>query len=169
MNGPSRLIALVTVVALYAFALDDARAQTSTFSIGGTQTIPAGTHVKFHLTETVSSNQSKTGQPFHFVLLDPILVDGSELLPAGTEGSGTVYLAGKAGTGGHEGDLRCVWTPCTRPTAAPRRSATSALRSTVRTRRPCRAFWVSSRMSGYWRGSCVGRMSPSISRRRLKP
>jgi hypothetical protein len=91
-----------------AALLSDARgaAAADTFSMGSTtETIPAGTHVKFHLNETISSNQSKTGQPFDFVLLEPVTVDGREILPAGTTGSGTVYLAGKAGSGGHEGDL----------------------------------------------------------------
>jgi hypothetical protein len=67
--------------------------------------IPAGTHVRFHLIAPVSSNESKTGQHFGFVLLEPIVVDGTVVAPVGEAGEGTVLLAGHAGMKGHEGDL----------------------------------------------------------------
>jgi hypothetical protein len=67
--------------------------------------VPAKTTLRFHLTEPLSSDKSKTGMPFAFVLLDPIVVDGQTLVPSGASGSGTLLLAGHAGTSGHEGDL----------------------------------------------------------------
>jgi hypothetical protein len=67
--------------------------------------IPAGTRLRFHVDEPLSSNGSKTGQAFGFVLLDPIEVDGRVIAPSGAAGSGTVFLAGHAGNQGHEGDL----------------------------------------------------------------
>jgi hypothetical protein len=67
--------------------------------------VPAQTTLRFHLTEPLSSANSKTGAPFAFVLLDPIVVDGQTLVPSGASGSGTLLLAGHAGPSGHEGDL----------------------------------------------------------------
>jgi hypothetical protein len=67
--------------------------------------VPAQTPVRFHLTQAVSSNQSKSGTPFTFVLLDPIAVGATTLVPSGAIGDGTLVLAGHAGTSGHEGDL----------------------------------------------------------------
>jgi hypothetical protein len=68
-------------------------------------TIPAGTRVQFHLLAPLSSNESKTGQAFAFVLLQPIEAAGCAIPVDGTKGSGTVYLAGRSGNLGHEGDL----------------------------------------------------------------
>jgi len=68
-------------------------------------TIPAQTPVRFHLTEAISSNGSKSGTPFTFVLLDPIVAGTTTLVPSGATGSGTLILAGHAGSSGHEGDL----------------------------------------------------------------
>jgi len=67
--------------------------------------IPAGYRLRFHVDALISSNGSKTGQTFGFVLLDPIQVDGQVVAPSGAVGSGTVFLAGHAGNQGHEGDL----------------------------------------------------------------
>jgi hypothetical protein len=70
-----------------------------------TAIIPAGTKLHFHLSSPLGSDTSKTGETFHFVLTDPIDVNGSMISPSGTVGSGTVFLSGHAGTSGHEGDL----------------------------------------------------------------
>jgi hypothetical protein len=67
--------------------------------------IPAGTRLRFHVDAPLSSNGSKTGQAFGFILLDPIQVDGRVIAASGAVGSGTVFLAGHAGNQGHEGDL----------------------------------------------------------------
>jgi hypothetical protein len=67
--------------------------------------VPAGTAIRFHLDQQLSSADSKTGQPFTFTLLDPILISPVYTIRRGTRGAGTLILAGHAGTGGHEGDL----------------------------------------------------------------
>jgi len=67
--------------------------------------VATGTPVRFHLVERLASDQSKTGQTFAFVLLDPISVDARVLAAAGAVGTGTLLLAGHNGTSGHEGDL----------------------------------------------------------------
>lgn len=68
-------------------------------------TIPAGTRLKFHVLAPIASNESKTGETFAFALLTPVVL-GDRSIPAdGTTGSGTIYLAGHAGSAGHEGDL----------------------------------------------------------------
>jgi hypothetical protein len=67
--------------------------------------IPAGTHVRFHLNETISSAKNRTGDTFTFILLDPISIDNAYIAADGTLGTGTIVLSGHAGSGGHEGDL----------------------------------------------------------------
>jgi hypothetical protein len=90
---------LVAALALASLTVAGAHADEPAGSI------PAGTRLRFHLTAPVSSNSSKTGQLFQFVLIDPIAIDGRTIAAAGAVGFGTVYLAGHAGTSGHEGDL----------------------------------------------------------------
>ena len=68
-------------------------------------TIPAGARVRFHLLSAISSNRSRTGDRFAFALLAPIAYDDATIPVDGTTGLGTVFLAGHAGNGGHEGDL----------------------------------------------------------------
>ena len=68
-------------------------------------TIPAGTQITFHVDAPISSNGSKTGQRFSFELLQPIALADRSIPLQGTTGSGTISLAGHAGTSGHEGDL----------------------------------------------------------------
>jgi hypothetical protein len=67
--------------------------------------VPAKTPMAVHLTDTVSSNGSRSGTTFYFVTVDPVVVDGKVVVAAGTTGSGTLILAGHAGYSGHEGDL----------------------------------------------------------------
>jgi hypothetical protein len=67
--------------------------------------LPAGTHVRFHLVRPLMSDGTKSGQRFTFVLLQPIEVGGRVVVADGTVGFGTVVLAGHSGEGGHEGDL----------------------------------------------------------------
>jgi len=68
-------------------------------------TLQPGTHARFEIATTLSSNESKTGDTFSFLLLDPIATDGCTLPANGSKGSGTIVLAGPAGIHGHEGDL----------------------------------------------------------------
>ena len=67
--------------------------------------LPAGTHLRFHLVRPLTSDRSKPGQPFSFVLLAPVAVGGRVVLADGAVGTGTVVLAGHNGPSGHEGDL----------------------------------------------------------------
>lgn len=67
--------------------------------------LPAGTHVRFHLVRPLMSDRNKSGQRFSFVLLGPIAVGGRVVVANGTVGFGTLVLAGRSGAWGHEGDL----------------------------------------------------------------
>jgi hypothetical protein len=67
--------------------------------------VPAGTHVRFHLNQPLSSATNRTGEPFTFTLLDPIAAGPSLVIPAGAQGNGTLVMSGHAGSQGHEGDL----------------------------------------------------------------
>jgi len=67
--------------------------------------VPAKTPLAVHLTAPISSNGSKSGSTFQFVMVDPVVVDGKTVVAAGATGTGTLILAGHAGWSGHEGDL----------------------------------------------------------------
>jgi hypothetical protein len=67
--------------------------------------LPAGTHIRFHLVRPLKSDRNKSGQRFSFVLIQPVEVAGRVVVADGTVGFGTVVLAGHNGTSGHEGDL----------------------------------------------------------------
>jgi len=56
-------------------------------------TIPAETLVEIELDEEVGSGRSRTGQTFAIHLVDPIVVDGRTLVPAGARGMGEVVHA----------------------------------------------------------------------------
>jgi hypothetical protein len=86
--------------------VDPANGAAASAGAAGVGTVvPAGTRLRFHLDEPLSSDGSKTGQHFGFTMLDPVMVDGATVVPANAHGDGTVVLAGRAGTSGHEGDL----------------------------------------------------------------
>ena len=67
--------------------------------------IAALTPVKLELLETVSSKTSITGAMFKLALKEAIVVDGIELVPAGTPGMGEVIHAKKSGGSGAGGEL----------------------------------------------------------------
>ncbi len=67
--------------------------------------IAALTPIRLELLETVSSKTSVTGTTFKLALKDAIVVDGTELVPAGTPGFGEVVHAKKSGMSGTGGEL----------------------------------------------------------------
>jgi len=67
--------------------------------------IPALTPIKLELLETVSSKTSIAGAMFKLALKEAIVVDGAELVPAGTPGQGEVVHAKKSGGSGVGGEL----------------------------------------------------------------
>lgn len=67
--------------------------------------IPDGTVVSIEITEPLASSTHKRGDTFSLALLDPILIDGVELVPAGTPGTGQIIHAAAARGGGAPGEL----------------------------------------------------------------
>lgn len=67
--------------------------------------IPALAPVVLVLDVDLGSKISKTGDSFPFHLAQPIVIDGVELVPAGTPGQGEVIHAKKAGGSGTAGEL----------------------------------------------------------------
>ncbi len=61
--------------------------------------VPSGSILQIRLDQSVSSNNSRAGDAIHAVLISPWEVQGSILLPAGTEVLGTVTHARKVGLG----------------------------------------------------------------------
>lgn len=61
--------------------------------------IPALTAVSLKIGATLGSKLSVSGQTFPISLAEPIMVEGQELVPAGTKGMGEVVHAKKTGVG----------------------------------------------------------------------
>ena len=59
--------------------------------------IPAGTRLRVALTNAVSSDKSRPGDPFMGVLAEPVVIDGETLLEKGTEVRGRVVDAKGSG------------------------------------------------------------------------
>jgi hypothetical protein len=68
-------------------------------------TLPAATSIKIALEAQVGSKVSQTGQSFPIRLVEPVVVDGVEVLPAGLKGEGQVVHAKKGGMAGSAGEL----------------------------------------------------------------
>ena len=67
--------------------------------------LPVMTPVEFEFRETIKSNSFQIDEMFGIRLTAPIVVNGVEVVPAGTEGKGQVVHAAKAGWGGKAGEL----------------------------------------------------------------
>ncbi|OJW75011.1 MAG: hypothetical protein BGO57_12860 [Sphingomonadales bacterium 63-6] len=68
-------------------------------------TIPKLTPISIQILKPLGSKLSKTGETFPIRLAAPILVNGVEAVPAGTEGMGEVIHAKKSGGMGAAGEL----------------------------------------------------------------
>ena len=68
-------------------------------------TLPKLTPVVIELLDPVGSKSSKSLDTFRIALLEPIAIDGVEIIPAGTTGMGEVVHAKKAGGSGGAGEL----------------------------------------------------------------
>jgi hypothetical protein len=67
--------------------------------------IPAGTIVSLELVDALSSTTSHVGDLFALRLVEPILIGGREVAPAGALGGGEVIDAAPSGWGGRQGKL----------------------------------------------------------------
>lgn len=72
---------------------------------GAGHCIPALTPVRLVLRAHLGSKISASGQVFPIALAAPIVVDGKELIPAGTSGMGEVVHAKNSGGSGASGEL----------------------------------------------------------------
>lgn len=67
--------------------------------------VPALTPIEIAVRSHLGSKLSKTGDVFPIQLAAPIMIDGKEVLPAGSGGMGEVVHAKKSGGGGAGGEL----------------------------------------------------------------
>ena len=67
--------------------------------------VPKLTPIKVEIVEELGSKTSVSGQTFALRLAEPIVIDGVELVPAGTPGMGEVVHAKKSGGMGAAGEL----------------------------------------------------------------
>jgi hypothetical protein len=56
-------------------------------------TVPAGTEMEVQLAQTISSESARRGDAWRGVLVQPVVVDGREVIPAGSGIEGTVVSA----------------------------------------------------------------------------
>ena len=68
-------------------------------------TVPAKTPISLEILADLGSKTSKTGDRFALQLAEPVVVDGVEVIPAGTQGHGEVVHAKKNGSFGVPGEL----------------------------------------------------------------
>lgn len=71
----------------------------------GTIRIPVGTSVRIETVSPLGSKLSKTGDSFSISLWEPLRIDGVEVLPRGTPGTGEVVHAARARAAGKAGEL----------------------------------------------------------------
>lgn len=67
--------------------------------------VPATTIVDIEIMEPLSSKTATIDATFPIRLVMPVMVDGRELIPAGTTGVGQVVHAARSGGGGRAGEL----------------------------------------------------------------
>jgi len=73
-----------------------------------TYEIPAGTPLTFELAETLSTVTNESGDPFSATLLEPVVVDGKTLLPAGAVATGRIAEAVESGRVEGRASIRLV-------------------------------------------------------------
>lgn len=114
LTVPASLVAQQTPAASVAATAEPAKsvaapatptASTPLPSAPCTRCIPALTQIVLALDADLGSKISKTGDTFAFHLAQPIVIDGAEVVPAGTPGQGEVIHAKKAGGSGTAGEL----------------------------------------------------------------
>lgn len=66
---------------------------------------PAGTPVLIEVADTLVSDERQPGETFALRLAQPLILDGTTVLPAGTPGGGEIVHAAKARGGGRPGEL----------------------------------------------------------------
>jgi hypothetical protein len=76
------------------------------FSSTETVVVPAGTPVVVRLQNSISSASATPGQSFDFTLVEPIVVSGKTIAPAGANGVGRVVAARNSGRLHNAGYLR---------------------------------------------------------------
>lgn len=67
--------------------------------------VPAGTTLAFEMVDSLSSKTSQRGDRFSLRLVEPLVMDGQLLIPAGTLAVGEVVHADRARAGGQAGEL----------------------------------------------------------------
>lgn len=67
--------------------------------------VPEGTIVELETAEPLSSKTNKRGDKFAIRMIGPLLIDGVEVIPAGTMGVGEVTTVAPASFGGRPGEM----------------------------------------------------------------
>lgn len=73
--------------------------------IGRLLPVPAGTTLAFEMVDSLSSKTSQRGDRFSLRLVEPLMLDGQLLIPAGTLAVGEVVHADRARGSGQAGEL----------------------------------------------------------------
>jgi hypothetical protein len=100
-GGP--VAATQTVTAIGPADASEPRAPAA--DLGNRATVPALTEVAIEILADLGSRTSQQGDTFPLRLAAPVVIDGVELIPAGTPGVGEVIHAKKSGGSGAAGEL----------------------------------------------------------------
>ncbi|MFZ0963446.1 MAG: hypothetical protein WAO35_21505 [Terriglobia bacterium] len=101
-------ISFVTGLMVGAVLLPAARANETTLPPPPPLVIPAGSLLHVRLTCTVTSKTSKPGDPFTGIVTQPILVDGKEVIGAGSSVEGHVAFVKRSGRVAGVAQMRIV-------------------------------------------------------------
>ena len=101
-------ISFVTGLLVGAVLLPAARANETTLPPPPPLVIPAGSLLHVRLTCTVTSKTSKPGDPFTGIVTQPILVDGKEVIGAGSSVEGHVAFVKQSGRVAGVAQMRIV-------------------------------------------------------------
>lgn len=90
-----RRLATTLVISLLAVATLSLPAAAQKHS--SSTVIPAGTQISVRINENLSSETARVGDAFHGTLVEPIVVNGRTVFPAGSQVTGTVLSAHPSG------------------------------------------------------------------------
>lgn len=88
-----------------ATAAPEPEAIAAPATVADRRQVPAGTELVFEMVDSLSSKTSQRGDRFSLRLLEPLMLDGQLLIPAGTLAVGEVVHADRARAGGQAGEL----------------------------------------------------------------
>lgn len=105
LSAAACLLAVIAAVPVADAIAQETASQPESVLAAGELQVPALTPIEIAVDAELGSKISTSGQMFPLHLASAIIVDGKEIVPAGTQGQGEVVHAKKAGGSGAPGEL----------------------------------------------------------------